>query len=401
MLVDDPFDFRPYLNALLRRWWLLLGGSLLAGLIVFALSFLLPPTYRANALVLVVDPRQLVQFDPRFETVNDDRPLQAYPELALSDSILQTLLAEIGPQVTEPKTREELRELLSVSAGNDPSLLRLTVHHRDAETAALIANRWAEIFVTQINNVLGDQTSEQVAFYQEQRSQARNNLVMAEQSLADFQAINRTAIISATLQTLETSVASYVAAQEEIKLLQQDITALRQQLAAQDGALLPAEQLAVLLLYTRAFNGRATSLPLELQLDSLTTPDVGRAQLIATLDALLETLDATAAELAGQVESLEPQILQLQQERQALVAEEVRLRQEANLAMEAYTALARRATEEEITSQDTSRGLRLASPAIEPEQPVAPIALLNGLLAAVFVFAALLIAILFQQWWRS
>jgi uncharacterized protein involved in exopolysaccharide biosynthesis len=183
--------------------------------------------------------------------------------------------------------------------------------------------------------------------------------------------------------------------------LQQDITALRQQLVAQNGPLLPADQLAVLLLYTRAFNGGAASLPLELQLDSVMAPDIERDQLIATLDALLETLAATAAELAGQVDSLEPQILQLQQEGQALTAEEIRLRQEADLAMEAYTALARRATEEEITSQDTSRGLRLASQAITPEEPVAPIALLNGLLAAVFVFAALLLVILFRQWWRS
>ena len=90
--MDERFDFRPYIEAVLRRWRLLLGGTILAGILAVGLSYLVTPTYEAHTLVLIVDPSQLVQFDPRFETVDEIRPRQAYPVLALSDNLLQTLL---------------------------------------------------------------------------------------------------------------------------------------------------------------------------------------------------------------------------------------------------------------------------------------------------------------------
>jgi polysaccharide biosynthesis transport protein len=396
--MDDTFDFRPYADALLRRWRLIIGGTFLAGILAAALSFLIPPTYEASALVLLVVPRQVVQFDPRFENVDEPRPLPAYPQLASSDHILQMLQAQIAPELTERKTLRDLRDTISVSALNDPTLLRLTVRHRDPAMAAFIANQWAALFVGQVNDLLGDEGSQQVQFFRGQRDEARRHLAVAEQALADFQGGNRIRLVTAELQVLEDALVLLLAKQQNREQLQADVTTLRSILAAQEGALLPADHVAVLLLYQRAFgDGQAASL-IELQIDGALAATADRDQLIAALDTLQESLQTAAGDATGRTTALAPQIVALQHEMEALANEEQWLRQEATLATENYTALARQVVGQEITAQDTRRGLRLASPAIIAEEPVAPHKLLNGVLAAVVALTLFVAVTIFRQW---
>jgi polysaccharide biosynthesis transport protein len=396
--MDDTFDFRPYADALLRRWRLIIGGTFLAGILAAALSFLIPPTYEASALVLLVVPRQVVQFDPRFENVDEPRPLPAYPQLASSDHILQMLQAQIAPELTERKTLRDLRDTISVSALNDPTLLRLTVRHRDPTMAAFIANQWAALFVGQVNDLLGDEGSQQVQFFRGQRDEARRHLAVAEQALADFQGGNRIRLVTAELQVLEDALVLLLAKQQNREQLQADVTTLRSILAAQEGALLPADHVAVLLLYQRAFGDGQAASPIELQIDGTLAATADRDQLIAALDTLQESLQTAAGDATGRTTALAPQIVALQHELEAQTNEEQWLRQEATLATENYTALARQVVGQEITAQDTRRGLRLASPAIIAEEPVAPRKLLNGVLAAVVALALFVAVTIFRQW---
>ena len=232
--MTEAVDLKPYILALLRRWRWLIGGALLAGVLAFGLSFLLPPVYQASVLVLVNSPDQLVEFDPRFAAVEETRPVQAYPELALSDSMVQTLAQEL-PQ---PPTIEEMRDTLSARASSDPGLLRLAVEHSDAAEAARLANKWAEIFLAQANKVVGDQNQEQVLFYTAQRDEAREALREAEAALARFQAGNRSRLLAVELAEIELALAEYRVEQRELARLQRDIATLRSQLQAQDGELL-------------------------------------------------------------------------------------------------------------------------------------------------------------------
>lgn len=399
--MDEMFVFRPYIEALIKRWRLLLGGTILAGILATGLSFLLPPTYEAHTLVLIVDPGQLVQFDPRFETVDEIRPRQAYPVLATNDSLLHTLLQNVASEVDEPDTLNELRDMVSVSASSDPSLLELRVEHDDPVSAALIANHWAELFVSQANQVIGDQDEGQMAFYTEQRDVARLALDDAEQLLAEFQAGNRQTIVKTQLESHKIALATYLTQQQDILLLQQDIITLRTQLTGQNGPLLPADQLALILIYGRVFGEGDTTPTIELQIDGTASSTTEREQILGSLNTLQTALTARSDNLTDQTNQLEPAILALQQELQVLTADEEQLRQAVRLASETYTALVRQVSAEQITSQDTSRGLRQASPAIIPEDPIAPQKILNGLLAAMVAFVSLVTVVLFRQWQTS
>jgi uncharacterized protein involved in exopolysaccharide biosynthesis len=399
--MDEMFDIRPYIEVLLRRWRLLIGGTVLAGILAVVISFFLPPTYEANALVLIVDPNQLIQFDPRFETVDETRPRQVYPTLAASDSLLQMLLQEMAPEVDEPDTLRELRDIIAVSTSSDPSLLELMVKHRDPAVAAQIANRWAELFIAQANEVVGDQSRGQVDFYRRQRDSAQEVLSDARQQLVEFQARNRNRFVKAELVNRETLLRESLEEQQRIVLLQSDIVTLHSHLLAQSGPLITADQYALLLLFGRAFGEENLMAPLELQVDADFATTTDRSQVITILDTLQTTLTGQWDNLDEQINQLEPEILALQQELQILTAEEEQLQQDLTLVSETYAALARRVSEEEITSQDTSRGLRLAGPAIIPAEPVGPPKLLNGLLAAVAAFAGLVVVVLFRHWYMQ
>lgn len=128
---------------------------------------------------------------------------------------MQQLLVAVTPLLDKPLTREGFRDQLTVMTENDPSLLRLTVEYREAEVAATIANRWADLFVHQTNQIIGDQSQEQMQFYTTQRDNALRALNQAEQILVTFQAANRVRIVKAELSAQETALQQALSRQRD------------------------------------------------------------------------------------------------------------------------------------------------------------------------------------------
>jgi uncharacterized protein involved in exopolysaccharide biosynthesis len=231
--LEEEVDLRPYVELLLRNWMWVVGGAFLAAVVAFGLSSLVPPTYEATALVAVTEPRQRVQFDPRFETVDGGRPLEAYPELAASDELLQNVLAEMDPPLDNVTDLRQFRRMVEARSGSDPSLVRLSVQYGDRDEAARIVNTWARLFVAWANEIYGDQNGEQVHFFERQLEQTEAELETAEQALIDFQARNRVDIISNQLNSLSELQAQYLRDQNAALFLIQDLQGLRDQLATQ------------------------------------------------------------------------------------------------------------------------------------------------------------------------
>jgi capsular polysaccharide biosynthesis protein len=325
--VEEEIDLRPYFETLLLNWKWYVGTAFLAAVIALGVSFIVPPTYEATALVAVTQPGQIVQFDPRFEAVEDPRPLEAYPELATSDQLLENLLAEIIPPVQNVESLEDLRQVVESESGRDPSLVRLIVRYRNPSETARMVNVWAELFVTRANEIYGDLGGGQVAFFESQLEEAKAELEAAEQGLIEFQARDRTTIIDNELSSLRREQADNLARQREIAFLVQDIQSLREQLQGATGGdpVSFADQLTALFLQIKAF-GAQSGVPLQLQIDigqSLTVAD-HEAQIVL-LDGLQQTLVTRSSRIDERLTQLEPQILALQGQRQELRVESSRL----------------------------------------------------------------------------
>ncbi|MCP4361155.1 MAG: hypothetical protein GY796_24365 [Chloroflexi bacterium] len=403
--MEEEIDLRPYIEAILKRWYWVVGAGVLAAVAAFIVVSLQTPTYEAISLVAVVGASNIVQFDQRIRETEQVEPLKAFPDLALSDQVLNNLLTE--QPFEEPIIIDELRDRLTAESGSDASIIQLTAVSPDPAEAAALANNWAAIFVNWANDIYGDTSGEQARFYEKQLETAQEDLQQAEEALIAFQAVNQQLLLQNRLDSYSQTQANLLATQQTMGRLTQDAQALRNQLAALtgDGPITTADQLSALFLQMKTFNpvqvDAETAVPIQFQLDTsrpLTTDD--REEQIAQLDGLLETLEEQGTQIDTELTELSPLILEVQEDVQTADTEHNRLLREQKVIEETVTVLARKVEEEKITTADTTQGVRLASEAAVPRNPANQnrsllliVAFLSGtILSAFFIFTL--------EWWH-
>ncbi|MBK8905707.1 MAG: hypothetical protein IPM53_31280 [Anaerolineaceae bacterium] len=399
--MEEEIDLRPYLQALFKQAKWIVVFAFLCAIITFLVVRSSKSSYEATALVFVAENSAIFQFDPRIQEVTDREPLSALPELAVSDIVLSQLIQQEA--LDEINTIEKLRQMVQAQSGNDRSILRLSVTAEEPAKAAEIANLWANIFVTQLNTILGIQDGGQHTFFENQLLQAEENLQTADSNLISFQQINRSNTISNTLAFYNQEQTLYLADQQNLTQLLQDAEKLRDQLASQTGdrAATTSDQLVGLTLQMEGFNSQPIA-PLFFQFDSdVSLIGSTKNEQLEFLDRLIEFLQFKLSLVETRLSTLEPEILHLQQEWQEAVVTHERLLNDRLVASETYLSLARKVEEEKITAQDENRGLRLISQAVAPNEPESRNTVLFTVAAGV-IGLLLGISILFAIiWWQQ
>lgn len=371
--MEDEIDLRPYVLGLLQRWWWLVGAAVLLAALGYAGSFLLKPSYDATALVVVSGAEELIQFDPRFEPTSETQPVRAYPTLARSDALLTLLQGRIEARNGTAPRLEQLRRMVSATSADDPRLIILRVTTRTPEGAAATANEWAELFVAAANDLFIGRNDASATYYAAQLDSSLTTLTVADDALTAFQARNRLPVIEAELQSLLASQTSYWQQLRVSEMLLDDITALRAQIDGQSAAAVSlADQLTALSLQIKAFDAQL-GLPLQLTTEpGFDLTSANRADQLDALDQLTTTLATRAATATARLADIEPRLLALQAEKSVLSDELDALTREYDLANETVVALARKVREEEIASQNTTSGFKIASQAGIPTRPSGP-----------------------------
>lgn len=405
--MDETIDLRPYVEALLRRWWVILG-AVIVGVLIAAFLYFSKSDYRATALVAVTDPAQRLQFDPRIvNTLDLDTLLQSYPELAMSDGVLTQLLDEAkelsdGHIDSLPK----IRDMIDVETGVDLRLVRLVVRNEDPQLAANLANAWANSFVTVVDTIYRTQGGE-VEFFNNQLAETNAQLQVAEKALVDFQSGSRIGTIDNQLFSLNDLQASYLADQRRIKLVLDDIGALRSQIEAGDGDTVTwTDQLTALMLQMAIYETvSATPAPnnsIQLQLNSqsdLTTSR--RAEQLNQLENLARSAENSLSEIDGRLLELEPQIFALQREKQDLFQQYEKLTRSRDVVKETYLTLARKIDESRIQSEDSTSGLKVASLAVPPAMPERSNLIVTATIAGMVGLLLSSAAIIAITWWKA
>jgi uncharacterized protein involved in exopolysaccharide biosynthesis len=347
--------------------------------------------------VVVVNPREVVDFDLRFREINSSQPLRGYPQLALSDEVLQAVLAQ--QPIADIETTEDLRGLLTAESGEDLSIIRLQAIAQDPEDAAMLANIWATIFTAWANDIFSNRSGEQLSYFETQLVESQTNLALAEEALVEYQAINRTQIISNTLAAHLTAQANFLNRQQQINQLGQNVQHLRDQVVNGSG-ISPtlADQLTALSLQLAVFEATTTLPLLQVDVAGTLTSD-NREEQMALLDNLLTTLTMQAEQVAVDLAELEPLIFTLQKELQEAESQLNQLQRNQLVAEETYLALARKVDEERITSQDTTTVQ--ASEAAIPVNPTG-YGTIVYLIIAIFMGSLMAVAGIFiYGWWVS
>lgn len=391
----DEIDLREYLQMFLRRWPWIVAPMLVAAIVAASISFfVLTPAYEATALVAITPPKYLMQFSPEFRVVEQERlQSQIYgslPELAKSDGIVQQVLDALNTSSRDDSlTLSSLKDKMSVEASHGLGLIYLRIQDTSPSLAAQIANTWADLYVTTLNRLYGNEGPEST-FFAEQLILAGDDLMAAQAALVEFKARDLSELLSSQLRATNNALDTYLAQQNQIEIQLQKIDGWVEDLSAQsdDRTLSEADGLTLLFMQLDAFEAGSTADHLQFQI-SLDQLETGRsvADQVAILENLRSLLEARGADISSRVTEIEPELLRLQGALQEAENEQARLSQELKLAESLYESLALKAEEARIAAESQVGVASLASQAAIPESPVGPRKLINTAMGAALGFA--------------
>ncbi|MBI5034140.1 MAG: polysaccharide biosynthesis tyrosine autokinase [Chloroflexi bacterium] len=163
---DESFniDFDRYFFAL-RKWHrLIIFSTLVVGVLALGFSFLSSSAYESEAVVAIVKSGVQLNFDPKFTTISEANSTvyvdptarrKSLVTIAASVDIANSVLGKIGDQLP-PAENPTLLLMNSVKAINDGDLIRIKATAVTSQTAALVANTWADEFTNRANAVYGE-----------------------------------------------------------------------------------------------------------------------------------------------------------------------------------------------------------------------------------------------------
>ncbi len=398
----EEFDLRPFIELMLKQWKFIVGTAVGFAVVALIIAKLMPSSYQATALLAETDPQAKIQLDPNANIVAavNGGNIPTYISIATSDDALQQLLNSINPPLDGVVTLADMRKLVEAKTDKNSQIVELSVTYADPGRTAEVVNLWAAQSITDVHAFYSGQNDQQLAFLEEQLA---TTLISQEETtveLVDFQSNNSASVVTNKLNALNTAQVKYLKQQNELTRLMGSITALRVQLGKQSGPLSAAEQLTILVLNTQVFDAQ-NDFTIQLQANAESEiSEIGRAEQIAQLDALIATIDSQQAQIEEDLDALPPQILVLQEEKQSIEAELNSLMQKQNLLNETVSVLSRKVEEERIASQNVDSGIRLVSKAAVPEEPensstlvsIILAAIIGGMLSVGYVFA--------RDWWQ-
>lgn len=399
-------ELEPYW-AVLRKWYrVILGLTLAAALAALLLSFILPPTYEAEAQAAIVKSGTLLNFDPKFKTVSEldsavDLPARrrALVTIGKNPDIAASVIPKLGDMLDQnERVPTNLTNLIDVSLDGD--LIKIKARATNPQKAAQLANAWVQEYQARVNDLYGDA----ILSPSELRAQAdaaRRDYDEKEKALVGFTANNSIEPLNRQIAQRQQKLMDLVAIENRVERLLADANALRSKMTSSSSSSF-SDELTRVLLEVNAFS-TSSSLPanystiampsaptntvqpinLQLRIDQLAASATPAEQL-RNVDALIATLEERRKVVQAEANGpLQQEINQLQAQLEQETAKKLDLTHARDIASTALTTLMYKLAEVTIAEQAKNTVIRLALPAIPPQDPVAPRKSVNTILAAV------------------
>jgi polysaccharide biosynthesis transport protein len=138
-----------YVRIVRRRLWLIAICPIVAGGLAGIISFVIPPTYEAQ-VVLVVRPAQpLPSTDPTAAALTSDQILRTYASLMIQRPLLESVSTDLGLSITPA----ELKKKITVTPEPNTNLLDVSVQDSNPSQARELANRLVADFIAEVKQI--------------------------------------------------------------------------------------------------------------------------------------------------------------------------------------------------------------------------------------------------------
>lgn len=425
---DDGVELRPYIQSLIRYWWLIILTSILFIGIAWIYSTSKAKQYESTATLLITRSRPSPALAEQLPTVNEPvdarSRMDAILSIAKSDSIaLETLSALGGEHLPQSMDKEALGKVVTVESRGDAVLVKAKVGN--SALAAEIANQWARQIVTDINQAYsGNQPLEEI---EKQAIISKKEYESAQTSLEEFIQQNKSkalemkieesqALINEIVKIRSKQYLDYSERKQNLDKLLLEAEALKNRLeeSNQSSAGDVGDALAVLI-------SRATGLvqnknfTIDLSLNDLGLIRDTSTSYARDLESLIEAMHAEKNDIENilkylaqpengvegieDIDLLAEQIQSMKSQLEGQQAVEAELTSERDTAWNAFQALVQKEVELKNLAQAVNQ-VAMVSKAVPNERPVPqgspimlPIAGSLGFILAVFGILAL-------HWWR-
>ncbi|MBV9339320.1 MAG: hypothetical protein JO159_00335 [Acidobacteria bacterium] len=194
---SEDFDLRHYVGIVRRRHLFFLVPLLVGWLIVWGLSWVLPPRYRSSTLILVEQPT--MPKDYVMPNVNDDlqERLQSITQQILSRTRLLRVIEQLhlygeagekSPDAKVETMRKQIEIELVRDGSNHISAFNLSYSSRDPKIAQQVTNALTNMFINENLEVRQKQSEGTTTFLEKQLDAARVTLAEQEQKVRLFKA---------------------------------------------------------------------------------------------------------------------------------------------------------------------------------------------------------------------
>ena len=195
---DEGIDLLDLALPLAEHWKLLVLGPLLAGLLAFGITFLVPKTYTSRTVFLPPQQQQsaaasaIAQLGALSGLVGSaaglKSPADQYVALLQSTTVADRLIDEFKlMQVYDEefrfKAREELARNVRISLGKKDGLITIEVDDEDPQRAADMANRHVDELRRLTSQLALTEAQQRRVFFEAQLTQTRDRLTQAQQAL--------------------------------------------------------------------------------------------------------------------------------------------------------------------------------------------------------------------------
>ncbi|MBN1668951.1 MAG: hypothetical protein JW862_17800 [Anaerolineales bacterium] len=441
-LFEDDIDLRPYLHALLKRWWWLALGGLLLAVGVFLFTYLQPRTYEARAIILLRRDQYQLVLAEQFTTVQNPQDrrtlIDSYSTIARSSAIAQQVYQSLPAGAAQRyENLELLQKAVSISSSGEAILV--TAQASSPVQAAELANIWADVTVQAINAAYDESLS--LAKIQDQIQASQDAYQKAQDDLVDFLVTSPIVYLDQELQNANWQLAYHYARLQTLTQLSDQAGALQSQLQAGNQSAAGELGDALAVLYSRAltfsglkeYRGAANTpylesgglinlpsqelgsqssyqtAPFEMQISDPGSLLDSANNYAADIESLLGLLEAGIAMhqaaiqdlLAGSQDNLSGLAIQsLQAELENQLGRQQEFVSERDLAWQAYQAL-RQKEIELLTSTSANTQVSFASQAIAPETSISRQTGVKTLIGGVLGMVLVAGWILGKQWWQT
>lgn len=317
-MTDEDHILSRFLMAAFGAWRSVAIGGITAGLLAGGATFLVRPTYTAR--VLLMPPQQQSGTSALLGSLGSlagiagaaaglkntaDVYVSLMQSVTISDKIIDRFeLLKVYEEDLRVDARKELGKNVAISVGKKDGILSIEVDDHEPVRAASIANAYVDELRLLTNSLAVSEAQQRRKFFEQKLQETKEKLVDAQlalersgfgagvlkvepKSLAEGYAKLKTEIVAAEvrLQMMRTTLTD---ATPEVRVLQNQLTAMRAELARQEGSQVAPGDTKYVSLY-RDFKYQETLFEMYAKQFELARADESRE------GALIQVIDTAAA----------------------------------------------------------------------------------------------------------